>query len=50
MALQNLLKYVGSHPLLIVEDLGILAVLAMTGYFVLWCLHDAATKRDRKGK
>jgi hypothetical protein len=50
MALQNLLAYVGSHHLTIVEDLGLVAMVGLSAFVVLWCINDQRTKVEQKGK
>ena len=50
MALQRLLEVVGSHHLTWVEDFGIVLMIAVSAYFVLWCMKDASERALRKGK
>ena len=50
MALQRLLEVVGSHHLTWKEDFGIVLMIAVSVYMVLWCMKDASERALRKGK
>jgi hypothetical protein len=50
MALQRLLELVGSHHLTWVEDFGIVLMIAVSVYAVLWCMKDTSERALRKGK
>ena len=45
MALQRLLELVGSHHLTWVEDFGIVLMIAVSVYAVLWCMKDTSEWR-----
>ena len=50
MSLYNLLPYLGTHHLTIAEDIGIVAVMAVSVFAVLWCLNDQRERVAAKGK